>query len=153
MEIFSAGPLWGEFTAHREFPSQRIGTRSFDAFFDLCLHKRLSRQSRRRWFETPSGSLYRHCNDAFSHCLSNIISTFRTPISARIKMLDIYSVTVKCKRKPSCFIAPAFIMMQMPWWIIQRVFLWKIAIDKGGIDLVPARFWPYIASKIFNIIL
>ena len=33
--------------------------------FDLRLNKRLSKQSRRRWwFETPSRSLWCHCNDA-----------------------------------------------------------------------------------------
>ena len=37
-------------------------TWSFDAFFDLRLNKRLSKQSRRRWFETPSRSLWHHCN-------------------------------------------------------------------------------------------
>ena len=37
--------------------------RSFDVFFDLRLNKRLSKQSRRRWFETLSSSLWRHCND------------------------------------------------------------------------------------------
>ena len=37
----------GEFTSHRPV------TRSFDVFFDLRLNKRLSKQSRRRWFETP----------------------------------------------------------------------------------------------------
>ena len=31
-------------------------------FFDLRLTKRLSKQSRRRWFETLSRSLWRHCN-------------------------------------------------------------------------------------------
>ena len=45
-----------------EFPSHRPVTRSFDVFFDLRLNKRLSKQSRRRWFETPSSSLWRHCN-------------------------------------------------------------------------------------------
>ena len=30
--------------------------------FDLRLNKRLSKQSRRRWFDTPSYSLWRHCN-------------------------------------------------------------------------------------------
>ena len=45
------------------FPSQRPMTRSFDVFFDQCLNKWLSKQSRRRWFETPSPSLYCHCND------------------------------------------------------------------------------------------
>ena len=46
----------------RGFPSQRPVTRSFDMFFALRLNKRLRKQSRRRWFETPSCSLWRHCN-------------------------------------------------------------------------------------------
>ena len=41
-----------------EFPSQRPVTRSFNVYFDLCLNKRLCKQSIRRWFETP---LSRHC--------------------------------------------------------------------------------------------
>ena len=45
-----------------EFPQQRPVTRSFDAFFDLRLNKRLSKQSWGWWFETPSFSLWRHCN-------------------------------------------------------------------------------------------
>ena len=45
-----------------EFPSQRPVTRMFELFFDLRLNKRLSKQSKRRWFETPSWSLWRHCN-------------------------------------------------------------------------------------------
>ena len=35
-----------------KFPSQRPVTRSFDIFFNLCLNKRLSNQSRRRWLDT-----------------------------------------------------------------------------------------------------
>ena len=38
-------------------------TQKFDVFFDLRLNKRLRKQSRCRWFETPSPSLWRHCND------------------------------------------------------------------------------------------
>ena len=45
-----------------EFPSQRPVTRGFDVFFDLCLNKRLSKQSWGPWFETPSRSLWRRCN-------------------------------------------------------------------------------------------
>ena len=30
---------------------------------NMRLNKRLSKQSRRWWFETPSNSLWRHCND------------------------------------------------------------------------------------------
>ena len=33
-----------------------------DVFFDLFLNKRLSKQSRGWWFETPSRPLWRHCN-------------------------------------------------------------------------------------------
>ena len=45
-----------------EFPSRRPVTRSFDVFFDLRLNKRLSKQSWGWWIETPSNSLWRHCN-------------------------------------------------------------------------------------------
>ena len=45
-----------------EFPTQNPVTRTFDVFFDLRLNKRLSIQSKRRWFETPPCSLWRHCN-------------------------------------------------------------------------------------------
>ena len=65
METFSAlqalcgwnSPVTGE------FPAQSPVTRSFDVFFDLCLNKRLSKQSWRCWFETPSRSLWRHSNE------------------------------------------------------------------------------------------
>ena len=45
-----------------EFPSQRPVTLSCDVFFDVRPHKRLSKQSWGWWFETPSCSLWRHCN-------------------------------------------------------------------------------------------
>ena len=61
METFSAllvicagnSPITGE------FPTQRPVKRSFDV---LRLNKRLSKQSWGWWFETPSRSLWRHCN-------------------------------------------------------------------------------------------
>ena len=46
-------------------PSQRPVTRNSDVFFDLRLNKRLSKQSRRRWYETPSRSWWLHCNDEY----------------------------------------------------------------------------------------
>ena len=45
-----------------EFPSQRPVTWSFDVFFEVRLNKQFSKQSWCRWFETLSGSLWRHCN-------------------------------------------------------------------------------------------
>ena len=56
------GTLCGEFTGPGEFPTQRPVTRSFDVFFDLRLNKRLSKQPWGWWFETPSLSLWHHCN-------------------------------------------------------------------------------------------
>ena len=38
----------------------------FFIFFDLRLNKRLNKPPRRRWFETPSCSFWRHCNAIFS---------------------------------------------------------------------------------------
>ena len=44
------------------FPSERSVTGGFYVFFDRRLNKRLSKQLRRRWFDTPSHPLWRHCN-------------------------------------------------------------------------------------------
>ena len=59
----------GNSSVSGEFPSQRLVTRSFDIFYDLHLNKRLSKQSRRRWFEMLSRSLWRHSND-IAHMVS-----------------------------------------------------------------------------------
>ena len=55
METFSAllALCAGNSPVTAEFPSQRPVKRSFDVFFDLCLNKRLSKQSWCWWFETP----------------------------------------------------------------------------------------------------
>ena len=45
-----------------EFPAQKPVMQGFDVFFDLRLNKRLSKQWWGWWFETPSRSLWCHCN-------------------------------------------------------------------------------------------
>ena len=64
METFSAllALCVGNSPVTGEFPAQRSVTRSFAIFLDLHLNKRLSKQSWCWWFETPSRSLWRHCN-------------------------------------------------------------------------------------------
>ena len=52
----------GNSTVTGGFPAQRPVTRSFDVFFDLRPNKRLSKQSRGWWFDTPSHSLWPHSN-------------------------------------------------------------------------------------------
>ena len=61
----------GNSPATGEFPAQRPVTRSFGVFFDLRLNKRLSKQSWDWWFETPSRSLWRHCNAMLTSCQLN----------------------------------------------------------------------------------
>ena len=55
------GPLCGEITGHLWIPRTKARDAEF-WFFYLRQNKRLSKQSRRRLFETPSCSLWRHCN-------------------------------------------------------------------------------------------
>ena len=61
METFSAllAICAGNSPVPGEFPAQRPLTRSFDVFY---LNKRLNKQSRGWWFETPSRPLWRHRN-------------------------------------------------------------------------------------------
>ena len=47
---------------HRSPVNSPTVTRSFDAFLDLLLNKRLSKQWWGRKFETPSNPLWRYCN-------------------------------------------------------------------------------------------
>ena len=56
------GPLWGKSIGHRWITLTRPMRPSFDVFFDLHLNKQLSKESKRRWLETPSHSSWRHCN-------------------------------------------------------------------------------------------
>ena len=73
MEAFSALLSFcaGNSPVTGEFPTQRPVTRSFDVFFVLGLNQHLSKQLRRRWFETSSRSLWRHINAMY---LGNTLS-------------------------------------------------------------------------------
>ena len=55
-------------------PSQRPVTRIFGVSFDLCPNKRLSKQSRSWWFETPSCSLWRRVSVGHQHTDCSICS-------------------------------------------------------------------------------
>ena len=76
METFSAllALRGGSSPVTGEFPAQRPVTQSFDIFFDLRLNKRLSKQSRGWWFETPSRSFWHNCNDLFIHLFWSYIT-------------------------------------------------------------------------------
>ena len=83
------GPLYGEFTGHRWIPRTQASSASFDIFFDLRLNKPLIKQSWGWWFETPSCSLWRHCN-------GNVCSS---PIFLEENVMILSSIHVKCVSK------------------------------------------------------
>ena len=67
------------------FPSQKLVTRSFDVCFDLRLNKRLSRQLRRWWFETPSRwSLWRDRYEVLQMLFVRIIHRPASSMKMRI---------------------------------------------------------------------
>ena len=96
MELFSALLALCDWTPSvtRGFTPQRPVTKNLNVFFDLRLNKRMIKQSRRRWFETLSCSLWRHCNVLVQ---SSLISQ---------------NVTTKITAK------------MCPWRLIERACLW-----------------------------
>ena len=64
------------------FPWQRSVTWGFGVFFDLRLNIRLSKQSRRRWFEMPSRLLWRHSNHE-PQSFSGNNSVFRSKLQSK----------------------------------------------------------------------
>ena len=83
-------------TFNTGIPTQRPVTRSFDVFYDLHLNKRLNKQSWGWWYETPSCSLWRHCNQLFI-IRSLPISTRRNDhitITAETHRVDVIFVIV-----------------------------------------------------------
>ena len=84
METFSA--LMALCAGNSLVTGQRPMTRSLQVFFDLGLNKQLSKQLRRRWFETPSHPLWRHCNVLLVYL--NTVWQMKTRLP-NIKVVDI----------------------------------------------------------------
>ena len=67
------GHLCGESTGPRWIPRTKASDAELWCFFNLCLNKRLSKQSWGWWFETLSRPLWRHRNDQKRRQLSTEI--------------------------------------------------------------------------------
>ena len=105
METFSAllAICVGNSPVPGEFPTQRPVTGSFDVFFDLCLNKRLSKQSWGWWFEIPLHSLWCHYDDAVLTRKLPPFSTKSLPRSvitnhAFNQMIDVIQMVTKISR-------------------------------------------------------
>ena len=99
MEIFSAllALCEGISPVTCEFPSQWPVTRRCDVLFDLHPNKRLGKQLRHRWFETPSHSLWREYNAIMNTLCFSLRSTLGFVIKAYkvLQMSDFLSVINK----------------------------------------------------------
>ena len=88
----------GNSTVPGEFPAQRPVTQSFDIFVDLRPNKRVSKQSWGWWFETPSCTLWRHCNEKRRFSIASII----TPHELYWSMLWCGSLVTKINVQQCC---------------------------------------------------
>ena len=121
-----------------EFPSLMPVTLSFDVFFDLRLNKPLSKQSWGWWFETPSCSLWRHCN---------VIPQLDGCDVACLLLVSYTAIYVSHQRKAICFLwirtCFPFTPCCMPvhtWWRHQmETFSALLAICAGN-SSVPGDF-------------
>ena len=95
METFSALLAFcaGNSPVTGEFPAQRPVTRSFGVFWHLCLNQQLSKPWRCRWFETPSRSLWRHCNDTTPNWISMKHESF---CQHRTAIYVYFKVVIRC---------------------------------------------------------
>ena len=125
-----------------EFPSQRPVTRSFDIFFELHLNIRLSKQSRRQWFETPLRSLWRHSN------VTHILQGYRTSGIPYCSWTIVW--LLQCQwSNPRGGVQINHIMMTSSNWNIFRVtcLLWyhrsQVNSPQKGSDV---EFWSFLWS-------
>ena len=116
-------------------PSQRPVTRKFDVFFDQRLNKCLSKQLRRRWFETPWRSLWPHCN-----VFIKSITLGGTRIYPQPCMQTSWHLA-----KP---------VHQQTWWLKQRCVFYRVSvfsIDFGwnfrADDVIQNGRWNLINSR------
>ena len=111
------GPLCGEFTGPGEFPTQRPVTRSFDVFFDLRLNKRLSKQPWGWWFETPSCSLWRQCNDYFYFDNNSTVYKVNALYRSTASTCDLKSYISKVVNYKTHVACRCIVRISWPEWI------------------------------------
>ena len=155
METFSASlalcadnlPVTGE------FPAQRPVTRSFDVYLICALNKRLGKQSRGWWFETPSCSLWRHRS---KHLLCLHIDLPRIFVSLWIWMS---SILLRLFVWPTIwylnyFLTCGFIPIFLIWLIFcehQKYKLGNVYIDLYKLSSQNILVWmPFVRGRLIT---
>ena len=139
METFSAllALCAGNSPVTGEFPSQRPVTRSFDVFYDLCFNKRFNKQSWGWWFEMPSSSLWRHCNDCSKHCRQGMVIGFSWSLMEQSGSMEVVGSVVPLmhgnegtRTRPETIIWLSLQLREQKYWGHITLLCNKINIDK-----------------------
>ena len=87
VEIFfrATGPLRGESTGHRWIPLTKASDAELWCFLWSAPEQTMSKQSRQRWFETPSRSLWHHSNGGHSIITRFFWTWIRTEYSKELR--------------------------------------------------------------------
>ena len=147
METFSALlPICaGNSSVPGEFPAERPVTQSFDALFDLCLCKQLSKQWWGWWFETLSLPLWRHCNAPFYYQIWNEVMAWISkynykwviltrlnhgaPTGARNSSLGHPNMAQASLGKNFPKVIPSLLHVFNGWYL-QRLVIWCVSLSR-----------------------
>ena len=141
------GPLCGEFTGPGEFPAQRPVTRSFDGFFDRRPNKRFSKQPWGWWFETPSWSLWRQCNDVVMYLFDQRICIFSYFLPTRtlwliVAMSQLMCTTTLC---PHRLYSVWYVRTWWREWLTMEMLSNVVTLDHDDVITwkLFLRYWPF----------
>ena len=108
-------------------PRKRQWRRVLIFFFDLCLNKRLSKQSRPRWFETPLHWLWLQCNNDPFHIWFmgsyKFVETVRALVCILMVQSDHNFVHIITCLQQNISIIPANIKLTVHCWSYAYRFL------------------------------
>ena len=121
-------------------------TRIFDVFFDLSLNKRLGKQSRRRWFETPSRSSWRHRNSTKNYTVANImkfyvLTTNNPTLALRVCDDENTSITSNHSRHPLPWRHKSVMAYQATSHSTSRQFVQKLINFNNRATIVDPHYW------------
>ena len=132
-----------------ELPWQRPVTRSFDIIFDLRVNKRLSKQLRGWWFETPLRPSWRNCNGMVPRPWC--IQIMRPVLCICLKMMRKSIIRVTRSGIHSASTKSLFSRFIRVAWAVEIVRKYTcIQIHKIRTNFVPGSYWlSYFISRLF----
>ena len=127
-----------------EFPLQRPVTRNIVVFIDLRFNKWLGKQSRRRWFETASRSLWRHCN--ISVLIVYLTFYPLADVTNYLSMQMAYGILVSCELYMSEAPTPKNFMYTAPARQIKVSRINNEVMIHDGVSKWKhfPRYWPFV---------